>query len=214
MKKLILGDILSCRSNIFDCAFPMPKSGRSSAKSSSQSSSSRGMIYSRNFHLLNTRQSTIPFDLSLTDKSFLSIEPSTTKSLIPQEKCRVECQFHLTQSLIDRFHPNNDLPENVEETRSNEHGRRIRWKENVIVRFEKTQTEQIIPIDIRLYFPILSINLNRIDFGTCFLEQTRQREFILKNVSCSTSSWSIRKGFLITIFFEKITARRSTNFSN
>jgi hypothetical protein len=54
--------------------------------------------------------------------------------------------------------------------------------------------EQIIPIDIRLYFPILTINCNRIDFGTCFLEQTRQRELILKNLTCSSSAWSIRKG--------------------
>jgi len=54
--------------------------------------------------------------------------------------------------------------------------------------------EQIIPIDIRLYFPILTINSNRIDFGTCFLEQTRQKELIIKNLTCSSSAWSIRKG--------------------
>lgn len=172
----------------------------SSAKSSSVSS--RGgheKIYTRALNLLNTRQCTIPFELSVSDPSILSFEPSGITTLTSLSKVDVQCYFHLTQDLIDRFHTinlnqNEVLASKIEQTISVDHGRKVQWQEQLSVKFKQNEMEQIIPIDVRLYFPILTVNCNRVDFGTCFLEQTRQKEFILKNLTCSSSAWSIRKG--------------------
>jgi hypothetical protein len=91
----------------------------------------------------------------------------------------------------------------IDQTITIDHGRKVHWQEELAIKFKQNEMEQIIPIDIRLYFPILTVNCTRIDFGTCFLEQTRQRELILKNLTCSSSAWSIRKGML-TVFFSSM----------
>ena len=121
----------------------------------------------------------------------------------------MHCHLHLNQQLIDRFQPSSSLPEHIQQTMTVEHGRRVQWQERVTVKFQQNSTEQIIPINIRLYYPVLTVNCKRIDFGTCFLDQTRQRQFVLKNSTCSSSAWSIRKGELnlssddlIEIFFD------------
>jgi hypothetical protein len=93
--------------------------------------------------------------------------------------------------MIDRFRAADC---HHEQTSSTEHGRRIRWNEELIVKFKQNEMEQQIPIDIRLYYPILTANCERIDFGICLVGQTRQREFILRNGTRSTSAWSLRKG--------------------
>jgi hypothetical protein len=156
-------------------------------------------IYTRTLNLLNKRQCTIPFELSVSDSSFLSIEPSTITTLTSFSKVNVQCHLHLSQDLIDRFHltnlnKNESLLSKIDESTTIDHGRKIHWREELAIKFKQNEMEQIIPIDIRLYFPILTVNCTRIDFGTCFLEQTRQQELILKNLTCSSSAWSIRKG--------------------
>ena len=156
-------------------------------------------LYTRTLNLLNIRQCTIPFELSISDGSFLSFEPGTVTTLTPQSKVQVQCHLHLTQELIDRFQSNQlqnneALLSKVEQTTTVEQGRRVQWREQLAVKFKQNEMEQLIPIDIRLYYPILSVNCDRIDFGICFLEQTRQRELIVKNLTCSSSAWSIRKG--------------------
>jgi hypothetical protein len=198
---LNLGDILSCQPNLYNCTLPFTKSAsRSSAKSSTLSTRNRHeKVYTRTLNLLNTRQCTIPFELSISDSSFLSIQPSILTTLTPQSKVNIQCHFHLTQDLIDRFqvtqlNQNESLLSQIEQTTTIEHGRRIHCHEQLTVKFKQNEMEQIIPIDIRLYYPILTVSCNRIDFGTCFLEQVRQRELILKNLTCSSSAWSIRKG--------------------
>lgn len=194
-----LGDILSCQPALYNCTMPI-MSKSSSAKSSTVSSRARHeKIYTRSLNLLNTRQCTIPFELSVSDSSFLSFEPSTITTLTSLSKVDVQCHFHLTQDLIDRFHTmnlnqNEALSSKIDQTISVDHGRKVHWQEQLSVKFKQNEMEQIIPIDIRLYFPILTVNCNRVDFGTCFLEQTRQKELILKNLTCSSSAWSIRKG--------------------
>ncbi|CAF5195525.1 unnamed protein product, partial [Rotaria magnacalcarata] len=160
------------------------------------------ITYTRTLNLLNTRQCTIPFELAISDSSFLSFEPSVTTSLTSQSKVNVECHFRLSTEFIDRFRPanlnrNESLLSKIDEIITAEHGRRIHWREQLSVKFKQNEMEQIIPIDIKLYFPILSVSCGRIDFGTCFLEQARQKEFILKNLTCSSSAWSIRKGNLV-----------------
>jgi hypothetical protein len=173
-----------------------------SDKSSTLSSRNRHeKIYTHSFNLLNIRQCTIPFELSVSDSSFLSINPSILTTLTSQSKVNIQCNFHLSQDLIDRFYSinlnkNESLLSNIDQTTTIKHGRRIHWREKLAIKFKQNDMEQIIPIDIRLYFPILTVNCNRIDFGTCFLEQTRQKEIIIKNLTCSSSAWSIRKGKL------------------
>ena len=156
-------------------------------------------VYTRSLYLLNTRQCTIPFELSISDASFLSIAPSTLTTLTPQSKAHVQCHFHLTQDLIDRFQPNNletnpSSLSHVEQSTKVDLGHRMHWREKLAIRFKQNEMEQTIPIDIRLYYPILLASCDTVDFGTCFVEQTRQREFVLKNLTCSSSAWSIRKG--------------------
>jgi hypothetical protein len=158
-------------------------------------------VYTHTLNLLNTRQYTIPFELTVSDPSFLSAQPTTLTTLTPQAKVNVQCQLRLTQDLIDRFHasPLNDnqaLLSKIQQTTTTEHGRRIQWREQLTVNFTQNEMQQTIPIDIRLYFPILTVNSDRVDFGKCFIEQTRQKELILKNLTCSSSAWSIRKGIL------------------
>lgn len=183
----------------------MPSSTKSSSRAASAKSTTisnrhrHERIFTRSFNLLNTRQCTIPFELAVSDSSFLSVEPSLTTSLASQSKASIDCHFHLTSEFIDRFRPanlnkNESLLSKIEETTTVEHGRRIQWREQLAVKFKQNDMEQIIPINIRLYFPILTVNCDRIDFGTCFLEQTRQKEFILKNLTSSSSAWAIRKG--------------------
>ena len=195
------GEILSCQPNLYDCTVPIT-SQSSSEKSSILSSRPRHeKIYTRTLNLLNIRQCTIPFELSVSDTSILSFEPSTITTLTSQSKVNVRCHFHLSQDLLDRFHPmnlnqNDTLLSTIDQTTTVDHGRKIHWREQLAVKFKQNEMEQIIPIDIRLYLPVLTVNCDRIDFGTCFLEQTRQRELILKNLTCSSSAWSIRKGMI------------------
>jgi len=173
---------------------------RTSAKSSTQNRHEK--VYTHTLNLLNTRQYTIPFELIISDSSFLTIQPTILTTLTPQSKVNVQCQFHLSQDLIDRFYTTNlnenrSLLSKVKQKTTIEHGRRVNWREQLRVKFTQNEMEQIIPIDIRLYFPLLTVNYDRIDFGTCFIEQTRQREILLKNLTCSSSAWSIRKGNLV-----------------
>lgn len=184
----------------------LPLPSTSSTKSSAVSSEThQEKVYTCTFNLLNTRQYTIPFDLSVSDTSFLSVQPTTETVLTPQSKVFVQCQFHLTQEFIDRFytsklHENEALVSKVKETTTIEHGRRLQWREQIIVKYNQNETEQMIPVDIRLYFPILTVNYDRIDFGKCFIDQTRHKEIILKNLTCSSSAWSIRKGNSYVIY--------------
>ena len=193
------GDILSCQPHLYNCTLPI-LSKSSSAKSSSVSSRTRHeKVYTQTLNLLNTRQCTIPFELSVSDPSILSFQPSTITTLTSLSKVNVQCHFHLTHDLIDRFHTanlnqNETLSSKIDQTITVDHGRKVHWQEQLSVKFKQNEMEQIIPIDIRLYFPILTVNCNRIDFGICFLEQTRQKELILKNLTCSSAAWSIRKG--------------------
>ncbi|CAF3429846.1 unnamed protein product [Rotaria sp. Silwood1] len=196
-----VGDILSLQPNLYNCTLPSStkSSSRASAKSTTLSNRNRHeIVYTRTLNLLNTRQCTIPFELTISDSSFLSIQPSILTSLTSQSKVNVQCHFHLSSDFIDRFrsvnlNKNESLLSKIEETITIEHGRRLHWHEQLSIKFKQNEMEQIIPIDIRLYFPILTVNCDHIDFGTCFLEQTRQKEFILKNLTCSSSAWSIRK---------------------
>ncbi|CAF0848051.1 unnamed protein product [Rotaria sordida] len=196
-----VGDILSLQPNLYNCTKPSSTKSSSRASGKSTSLSNRNcheIIYTRTLNLLNTRQCTIPFELSISDSSFLSVQPSTLTSLTSQSKVNVQCHFHLSSDLIERFrlinlNKNESLLSKIDETITIEHGRRIHWHEQLSIKFKQNEMEQIIPIDIRLYFPILTVNCDHIDFGTCFLEQTRQKEFIIKNLTCSSSAWSIRK---------------------
>ncbi|CAF4097426.1 unnamed protein product [Rotaria sordida] len=198
-------DILSLQPNLYNCTKPSSTKSSSRASGKSTSLSNRNcheIIYTRTLNLLNTRQCTIPFELSISDSSFLSVQPSTLTSLTSQSKVNVQCHFHLSSDLIERFrlinlNKNESLLSKIDETITIEHGRRIHWHEQLSIKFKQNEMEQIIPIDIRLYFPILTVNCDHIDFGTCFLEQTRQKEFIIKNLTCSSSAWSIRKGNLL-----------------
>ncbi len=199
---VLLGDILSCQPNLYNCTLPLTSKSSSENSSALSSRPRHEKLYTRTLNLLNTRQCTIPFELSVSDSSFLSFEPSTITTLTSQSKVNVQCQFHLSQDLIDRFHSinlnkNQSFLSKIDQTITIDHGRKIHWREELAIKFKQNEMEQIIPIDIRLYFPILTVNSTRIDFGTCFLEQTRQRELILKNLTCSSSAWSIRKGMLV-----------------
>lgn len=202
----LLGDILQCQPNLYNCSVPLStkSSSRASAKSTLSTRNRNEIIYTRSFNLLNTRQCTIPFELTVSDPSFLSIEPSILTTLTSQTKVNIECLFHLSPDFIERFRTHNlskneSFSSKIEETTTMQHGRRIHWREQLAIKFKQNEMEQIVPIDIRLYFPILTVNCDRIDFGTCFLEQTRQKEFILKNPTSSSSAWSIRKGNLTTV---------------
>ncbi|CAF1531605.1 unnamed protein product, partial [Adineta steineri] len=193
-----VGDILSCQPNLYNCTLPLTRksSRRTSVKSSTQNPDEK--IYTHTLNLLNTHQYTIPFELDISDSSFLKIQPTTLTTLTPQSKLNVQCQFHLSQELIDRFYTSNlnanpSLLSKIKQTTTVEYGRRIQWQEHLTVNFTQNEMKQIIPIDIRLYFPILSVNHDSIDFGMCFIEQTRQKELILKNLTGSSSAWSIRK---------------------
>jgi hypothetical protein len=184
------GDILTCRPNLYDCTLPL----------TTTVSNRQEKVYTRSFNLLNIRQSTIPFELTVSDCSFLSIEPTTLTTLLPQSKVNVQCHLHLTQDLIDRFqsdricHDESSSEKSIKPCVTVEHGRRIDWHEQISLKFKQNDMEQMIPIDIRFYYPILTVNCDHLNFGTCFLEQTRQQELIVKNLTCSSSAWSIRKG--------------------
>ncbi|UJR33118.1 hypothetical protein I4U23_020575 [Adineta vaga] len=192
-----VGDILSCQPNLYNCTVPSAR--KSSSKASSLLRENRHeKIYTQTLNLLNTRQYTIPFELSVSDPSFLSIQPTTITTLTPQSKVNVQCEFHLSQDFIDQFYTSNlnnnqELLSKIKQSITTEHGRRIQWREQLTVKYNQNEMEQTIPIDIRLYFPILTVNCDRIDFGKCLIEQTRQKELIIKNLTCSSAAWSIRK---------------------
>ena len=207
---LIQGDILSCQPTLYNCSLPptIKSSSKASAKSSQLSSRNRHeIIYTRTLNLLNPRQCTIPFELAVSDSTFLSIEPSIITTLTTQSKATIQCHFHLSPIIIDRFRKTNlsqneSLLTKIEEKITIEHGRRIYWREQLAIKFKQNEIEQIVPINIRLYYPILTVNCDRIDFGQCFVEQTRQKEFILKNLTCSSAAWSIRKGNFVNLLIE------------
>ncbi|CAF5145340.1 unnamed protein product, partial [Rotaria magnacalcarata] len=104
------GDILSCKPNLYNCTLPSSTKSSSRAASAKSTLSNRNrheITYTRTLNLLNTRQCTIPFELAISDSSFLSFEPSVTTSLTSQSKVNVECHFRLSTEFIDRFRPAN-----------------------------------------------------------------------------------------------------------
>ncbi|CAF4382264.1 unnamed protein product, partial [Adineta steineri] len=66
-------DILSCQPNLYNCTLPLTRksSRRTSVKSSTQNQDEK--IYTHTLNLLNTHQYTIPFELDISDSSFLKI---------------------------------------------------------------------------------------------------------------------------------------------
>ncbi|CAF4453565.1 unnamed protein product, partial [Rotaria magnacalcarata] len=71
-------DILSCKPNLYNCTLPSSTKSSSRAASAKSTLSNRNrheITYTRTLNLLNTRQCTIPFELAISDSSFLSFEP-------------------------------------------------------------------------------------------------------------------------------------------
>ncbi|KAJ8279540.1 hypothetical protein COCON_G00066060 [Conger conger] len=164
----------------------------------------RESILTRSLQLKNTTEMRLSFRLH-TQPPFSVLLPqyradtgSTDRhaeecqSLIlrPQHNLQVKVGFHNSLSLLTyQSLPEEQLPPNVQLVRSDSGERRLQFKESLVIEYNNNSV-QMVPLCAHLSMPTLYLSETNLDFGTCYVGQTRVKEVFLCNQGGSCSYWT------------------------
>ncbi|XP_053323585.1 deleted in lung and esophageal cancer protein 1 [Spea bombifrons] len=159
----------------------------------------------RNLKLVNVTQTPIFFRL-LLNKPFAvtAIDPNnsmkTSQSereeqlgqmvLHPQQNVRVKVSFCSTlELLMYQKLPADQLPLGVRLLESENGEKKLSFSEQLVIEYSN-KSVQLVPLRAFLALPVLESSCRSVDFGTCFVGQTRTRDVYLLNKSASKSFWT------------------------
>ncbi|KAJ8375005.1 hypothetical protein SKAU_G00055850 [Synaphobranchus kaupii] len=161
-------------------------------------------VLTRNLQLKNTTEMRLNFMLS-TQPPFSVLLPriradtgSTDRlaeerpSLVlrPQHNVQVKVGFHSSLSLLAYLsQPEEQLPSAVRLIHTDIGERKLRFQQDLVVEYSNGSV-QLVPLCAHLSLPTLYLSETTLDFGTCYVGQTRIKEVFLYNRGGSCSYWT------------------------
>ncbi|XP_035382317.1 deleted in lung and esophageal cancer protein 1-like [Electrophorus electricus] len=120
-----------------------------------------------------------------------SAERPATLLLQPKRNMRVKVAFHLSASILTyQNRPLEEVPPSVTLLCSEERGGgRMCFEQSLTIQYSNN-TAQTVPMAAYLGLPMLHLSCGSVDFGTCYVGQTRVREVYLSNRGSSGSAWT------------------------
>ncbi|XP_026871989.2 deleted in lung and esophageal cancer protein 1 isoform X2 [Electrophorus electricus] len=120
-----------------------------------------------------------------------SAERPATLLLQPKRNMRVKVAFHLSASILTyQNRPLEEVPPSVTLLCSEERGGgRMCFEQSLTIQYSNN-TAQTVPMAAYLGLPMLHLSCGSVDFGTCYVGQTRVREVYLSNQGSSGSAWT------------------------
>ncbi|XP_068092036.1 deleted in lung and esophageal cancer protein 1 isoform X2 [Hyperolius riggenbachi] len=159
----------------------------------------------RNLKLMNFTETPLyfrlllskPFSISATDPiKILQTSQSDREEragqmvLHPQQNMLVKVAFCTTLELLTYQHLSEDqmLP-GVRLLQSENGERRLQFSQQLLIEYSNKSSQQVA-LKAYVTVPVLQLSCDSVDFGTCFVGQTRTREVFLLNKSGSKSYWT------------------------
>nr|XP_033787629.1 deleted in lung and esophageal cancer protein 1 isoform X2 [Geotrypetes seraphini] len=162
-------------------------------------------LTTRNLKLINSTETPLYFQLLLTKPfKLLGIDPNQSVKtsysdrdeqggnlvLRPHENMLVQVSFCTTLELLTYQNmPANKLAFGVQLLESEDGHKKLKIYQNLEIEYNN-KTVQQIPLYANLTVPVLELSCDTVDFGTCFVGQTRTKEIFLFNKSGSKSYWT------------------------
>uniref|UniRef100_A0A8B9QQH9 DLEC1 cilia and flagella associated protein n=1 Tax=Apteryx owenii TaxID=8824 RepID=A0A8B9QQH9_APTOW len=150
-----------------------------------------------------------PFSLSSTDppKSTKTSHSSKEEkeqqpqlALYPQQNMLVKVSFHTTLELLTYQHlPASQLLPGFQVLQFENGDRKLKFDQNLVIEYSN-RTTQLVPVTAYLTVPALELSCDTLDFGTCFVAQTKTEHVFLCNRSGCRSYWTALLGILPEVF--------------
>ncbi|XP_053571638.1 LOW QUALITY PROTEIN: deleted in lung and esophageal cancer protein 1 [Bombina bombina] len=158
----------------------------------------------RNLKLINSTETPLyfrlllskPFSVSTVDlnKSIKTSHSDREEQgdelvLYPQQNLLVKVSFCTTLELLtyQRLPAEQMLP-GVQLLHSETGERKLRFTQNLVIEYSNKGTQHV-PLQAYITVPVLQLSCQTVDFGTCFVGQTKSQEVCLLNKSGSRSYW-------------------------
>ncbi|XP_054936117.1 deleted in lung and esophageal cancer protein 1 isoform X4 [Physeter macrocephalus] len=114
--------------------------------------------------------------------------------LYPQENMLVNVSFSLSLELLSyQKLPADQMLPGVDIQQSASGEKQMVFTQNLLLEYSN-QTTQVVPLRAVVAMPELQLSTSWVDFGTCFVNQSRVREVYLLNLSGSRSYWAVLTG--------------------
>ncbi|KAM8967173.1 deleted in lung and esophageal cancer protein 1 [Pelodytes ibericus] len=159
----------------------------------------------RNLKLVNRTETPLYFCLLLSQPFAVSVidvtknmrtsqsdreEQGGQMVLNPQQNTLVKVSFCTTLELLTYQHLSADqLPPGVQILQSESGERKLHFTQQLVIEYSN-KSSQHIRLSAFLCLPVLQLSCRELDFGTCFVGQTRTQEVYLLNKSRSKSYWT------------------------
>nr|XP_014342849.1 PREDICTED: deleted in lung and esophageal cancer protein 1 isoform X1 [Latimeria chalumnae]XP_014342850.1 PREDICTED: deleted in lung and esophageal cancer protein 1 isoform X1 [Latimeria chalumnae] len=116
---------------------------------------------------------------------------SAASDLIPKfSDFQVKVGFHTSlELLLYQNLPSDQLPPGVLLVYCKNGEKRLEFTQQLVIEYSNKAT-QLVPLSAFLTVPFLELSCEAVDFGTCFVGQTRMKEVSLINKSGSNSYWA------------------------
>ncbi|XP_041098949.1 deleted in lung and esophageal cancer protein 1-like [Polyodon spathula] len=161
-------------------------------------------VTTRRLRLLNSTETPLYFRLLVPEPfSVLHVEPRASMEtshsdrveegglvLHPQHSMQVTVAFQTSLTLLTyQNQPENQLPRGAEIIQSERGERKLRFSQQLVVEYSN-KSAQLVPLCAHLTVPVLQLSSHVLDFGTCYVGQTRVQEVFLSNTGGSNSYWT------------------------
>ncbi|XP_045066363.1 deleted in lung and esophageal cancer protein 1 isoform X2 [Coregonus clupeaformis] len=162
----------------------------------------------RTFQLKNSTEMPLSFRLSTqppfsilqpggcagtADCASHSLPPGENQLLVlqPRHNKQVKVAFHSSLSMLAYLRqPPEEVPPSVSLVTNESGERKLRFRQTLSVQYSNNSL-QTVPLCAHLSLPTVSLSCDSLDFGTCYVGQTRVREVHLSNRGGSSSYWRV-----------------------
>ncbi|XP_072009945.1 deleted in lung and esophageal cancer protein 1 isoform X1 [Engystomops pustulosus] len=109
--------------------------------------------------------------------------------LHPQQNTLVKVSFCTTLELLTYQNlPDDQMLPGVKVLQTENGDRKLHFTQQLVIEYSNNSSQQV-PLSAYLTVPVLQLSCDTLDFGTCFVGQTRTQEVFLMNRSGSKSYW-------------------------
>ncbi|KAM9187327.1 deleted in lung and esophageal cancer protein 1 [Dugong dugon] len=123
-----------------------------------------------------------------------TVEEGKLLVLQPQENMLVNVSFSLSLELLSyQKLPADQMLPGVRIQQSASGQKEMVFTQNLLLEYAN-RTTQVVPLRATVAVPELQLSTSWVDFGTCFVNQTRVREVYLMNLSSCQSYWAVLMG--------------------
>uniref|UniRef100_A0A8B9RPH8 Deleted in lung and esophageal cancer protein 1 Ig-like domain-containing protein n=1 Tax=Astyanax mexicanus TaxID=7994 RepID=A0A8B9RPH8_ASTMX len=127
---------------------------------------------------------------SLTHSQSEAVKSQPALLLQPKRTIQVKVAFHLSTALLTyQNQPVEDIPPSVTVLCSERGEKKLCFQQSLTIQYSNN-TVQTVPLCAHLALPTLYFSCDSINFGTCYVGQTRIKEVHLYNRGGSSSCWT------------------------